>query len=141
MLIKLWYSWAKYYLDHLPAYTEQDATGSVDKDGAIITFSGPVTGLIPGMQVTGPGLSWTRPIRSRRTSRVTILKILSPTRIMLSQVARSASTSGMYSFKLQPLPAMPLTPADADLYQLDFSKETADPCAVLLSLPRQFMRS
>src|SRR5215470_7620547 len=58
-MYNIWYSWVKYYLDHLPAYTEYTniINGSVDQDGAYLTFDADRPALTPGMVVAGSGLN------------------------------------------------------------------------------------
>lgn len=58
-LLQLWYSWANYYVTHLPAgVTAQDIQkGTIAGGSRVLTFDASVTMplLVPGMVVNGPG--------------------------------------------------------------------------------------
>jgi hypothetical protein len=123
VMIKLWYSWAKLYLDSTQSTPSQSVVGAVVKDGATLTFENAVSGLIEGMQVTGPGLD--NPDPANEQGGVTILAIAGDTNtnsVTLSQLARAdhpLSEKQIYTFvKPQPLPVTP-----ASLYTFDFSKD------------------
>jgi len=55
-MIKLWYSWVKIYLDSTAGTPSKSLAGAVTTNSATLTFGVAQTGLIEGMQVTGPGL-------------------------------------------------------------------------------------
>jgi hypothetical protein len=54
-MISLWYSWAKYYIDHSPVSGQQYSGTLTDR---VITLANPVSAntLVPGMKVTGKGI-------------------------------------------------------------------------------------
>lgn len=51
----LWYSWAKYYVDHVPSSPQNNLAGTISNDN-ILTLAAPNPGLVPGMAVTGAGV-------------------------------------------------------------------------------------
>ena len=61
-MIKLWYSWAQYYLTHWKDKTPSaptaptPITGSIEMMTATLTFNEAHPELVQGMAVTGPGL-------------------------------------------------------------------------------------
>ena len=61
-MIKLWYSWAQYYLAHWKDQTPSaptaptPITGSIEAMTATLTFNQAHPELVKGMAVTGPGL-------------------------------------------------------------------------------------
>src|SRR4029077_6481027 len=61
-MIKLWYSWAQYYLTHWKDKTPSAPTaptailGTIDAMTATLTFNEAHPELVKGMAVTGPGL-------------------------------------------------------------------------------------
>lgn len=57
VMLSLWYSWAKYYIDHTQLGSEQKYSGNLTSD-RVLTFKNPVLGntLVPGMKVTGNGI-------------------------------------------------------------------------------------
>ncbi|MBI1766469.1 MAG: hypothetical protein HYR56_34110 [Acidobacteria bacterium] len=124
-LIKLWYSWANYYLTQTQSTPPQTVRGAVTVNSATLTFSEPVTGLVEGMQVTGAGLNSPNP--GKETGGVTILALAADKKsVILSQLAREnhpLTENQMYTLvKPQPLP---LTPAS--LFTLDFSQDPKEP--------------
>ncbi|HMO65183.1 MAG TPA: hypothetical protein PKE47_08185, partial [Verrucomicrobiota bacterium] len=134
-MIRLWFSWANHYLKLTEDTSSQSVVGSVVTNAATLRFAAPVSGLVPGMQVTGPGLDNADPAREK--GGVVILSIASDRRsVVLSQLAREnhpLSEGRAYTFvKPQPLPATPST----GLYTLDFSKDPVEP----QRLPDEFAR-
>ncbi|MBN8249290.1 MAG: hypothetical protein J0L84_17825, partial [Verrucomicrobia bacterium] len=134
-LIQLWYSWAEYYLAQTRDVPTRRVQGSVSLDRATLTFAAPVSGLVEGMQVTGPGLDSPDPAREK--GGVVILAIASDKRsVVLSQLSREnhpLSDQRSYEFtRPQPLP---LTPAG--LYPLNFSKDRKEPSRVPLEFARK----
>ena len=139
-MIKLWYSWAKYYLDQTHSTPEQRLKGGVVRDTATLTFSARITELIEGeliegMQVTGPGLD--NPDATKEQGGVTILAIAADEKsVTLSQLAREThplSEGRMFTFvKPQPLPVTP-----ARLHDLDFSKDPEEAARVPLEFAKK----
>jgi len=128
-MYNIWYSWVKYYLDHLPAYTEYTniINGSVDQDGAYLTFDADRPALIPGMVVAGSGLNGA----GNETTPVTIVKVISNRKVMLSQLATAtfANFSGQYTItKPIPLPTMDVGhPAlQPTSFTMDFNTQDSD---------------
>ena len=134
-MIKLWYSWAKYYLDQTHRTPSQTLEGGVVTDTAALTFSAAATGLIEGMQVTGPGLD--NPDSTKEQGGVTILAIAADKKsVTLSQLARHThplSERQMFTFvKPQPLPVTP-----ERLHDLDFSKDPKEDARVPLEFAKK----
>jgi hypothetical protein len=126
-LINLWFSWANHYLN-LPATkqaVEKSIVGSVAFESPTLTFTGSQSGLIQGMQVTGPGLPDPDPSKFR--GGVIILEIAEDGRsVLLSQIASASHPIGegkVYTFK----PPQPITPTPAGTYTFNFSSDTPDP--------------
>lgn len=124
-LIKLWYSWVDHYLDATKNTPSQSIVGAVINNKARIFFTAPQTGLIEGMQVTGPGLPDPNPARER--GGVVILAIAddkkSVTLSQLSDETHPISEQRVYKFvKPQPLPSTP-----ANVFNFDFSKDPVNP--------------
>ena len=127
-LIKIWYSWAKVYLDATAATPSKSFAGAVTQNSATLSFGVAQNGLIEGMQVTGPGLP--NPDPSQLKGGVVILAISADKRsVTLSQLSSETHTIGenkTYTFvKPQPLPSTP-----ASLLTLNFSSDPADPSRV-----------
>lgn len=132
-MITIWYSWAQYYLDNMPASTQATFSGSVTKGNPILNFGTPREGLIPGMTVTGTGLP--NADAAKKVGPVVILNIAEDKRsVMLSQLP-SVSASGNFTF--QPPQPLQESPARADLLALDFSKDPADPSRDPLEFSKQ----
>ena len=79
-MINLWYTWAKYYVDHIQSTPAPDQPGdSLTTDpknpNNVIKLKSPVTGLIPGMLVTGSSTSGILPRRADGSGATTILSI------------------------------------------------------------------
>jgi hypothetical protein len=124
-LIRVWFSWANHYLALTAGTASQTAVGAVVTNSATLRFGAPVGGLVPGMQVTGPGLDNADPAREK--GGVVILQVAGDRRsVVLSQLARenhALAEGRTYAFvKPQPLPATP-----PDLYTFDFSENPAEP--------------
>ncbi len=124
-MIKLWYSWAKIYLDQTQNTQPQTLTGNVEKDKATLRFNSQTQGLVVGMQVSGPGLD--KRDSSPDTGGIVILEIAEDKRsITLSQLAKDTLSGGSYQFdKPQPLPVTP-----QDLHTFDFSKDPQEEARV-----------
>ena len=140
-MIKLWYSWAQYYLTHwkdntpgAPTASKQIA-GSIKANTATLTFNEEHPELVEGMAVTGPGLDDAQTEVGVHQGDAVILKIASKTTVILSQVVKTASTNAPFTFS----PPKPLlwTPTKAGdpgyplISDLQFSGEPAwhDPYA------------
>jgi len=97
-IVKLWYSWAQYYLAHwkdqtpsAPA-TPTPITGSIDAMTATLTFNEAHPELVKGMAVTGPGLDNAMTEVDRHQGDAVILQIASDKKsVILSQVANKTS--------------------------------------------------
>lgn len=134
-MIKLWYSWANYYLTQTQSTPTQAVNGAVAVDSATLTFSAPVNGLVEGMQVTGAGLD--SPDPSQEKGGVTILTIAADRKsVTLSQLARAnhpLSENQLYTFvKPQPLPVTPTS-----LFTLDFSQDPPEPARLPLEFAKK----
>lgn len=120
-MMKIWYSWAKYYLDHIVAPLQQTIAGTVKTNYPVLNFSAPQGNLVVGMSVTGPGLPNPDPGKSRGP--VVVLEIAQDEKsVTLSQLP-SGDFTGSYVFD----PPQPLqsSPPAADL--LDFANFPNDP--------------
>jgi len=131
-MIKIWYSWAKYYLDNTSATPTQTIPGSVVKNSATLTFGPAQNGLIVGMQVTGAGLP--NPDPGKLKGGVVILEIADDKKsVTLSQLASGNNQQETYTFqKPQPLPSTP-----ASVFTLNFSADPQDPSRVPLEFARK----
>ena len=103
-MIKLWYSWAQYYLAHWKDRTPgaptapTPITGSIEKNTATMTFNQAHPELVEGMAVTGPGLDDAQTEKGRHQGDALILQITTNKKsVILSQVADNASTSGPFT--------------------------------------------
>ena len=104
-MIKLWYSWAQYYLAHwkdrtpnAPAAPTQ-ILGSIDKTLATLSFKEEHPELVEGMAVTGPGLDNAQTEKDRHQGDAVILKIATDKKsVILSQVANTDSTDKPFTF-------------------------------------------
>lgn len=133
-MIQLWYSWVNQYLEQTQNTPEQNVVGAVATNQATLRFGAPVTGLIEGMQVTGPGLD--SPDPSQDKGGIIILAIAEDQQsVTLSQLAREnhpLSENQSYRFvKPQGLPATP-----AGLHAFNFSGDPAEPARV----PQEFSK-
>ena len=105
-MIKLWYSWAQYYLMHWKDKTPGAPTaptpiaGSIEKDEATLTFNEAHPELVKGMAVTGPGLDDAETEKGRHQGDAVILQIASDKKsVILSQVVNTASTNATFTFR------------------------------------------
>ena len=133
-MIKLWYSWAKYYLVHWKDKTQNAPTApttihhcSIDTMTATLTFATAHPELVEGMAVTGPGLDDAMTEVGKHQGDAVILEIASDKKsVTLSQVANKTSTDEDFTF--HPPKALLWTPATATdpgypLFVLDFSAD------------------
>jgi hypothetical protein len=104
-MIKLWYSWAQYYLMHWKEKTPGAPTaptaiaGSIAAMTATLTFNEAHPELVKGMAVTGPGLDNAMTEVGRHQGDAVILKIASDKKsVILSQVVNTASTNATFTF-------------------------------------------
>jgi hypothetical protein len=104
-MIKLWYSWAQYYLmhwkDHTPSAPTAPAAiaGSIEVMTAALTFNEAHPELVEGMAVTGPGLDNAMTEVGLHQGDAVILKIASDKKsVILSQVVNTASTNATFTF-------------------------------------------
>ena len=134
-MIKLWYSWAQYYLAHWKDNTPSaptaptPITGSIDANTATLSFSDPHPELVKGMAVKGPGLNDAQTEVGIHQGDAVILKIASDQKsVILSQVANIPSANATFIF--EPPEALLWTPTAATDPgypligdQFDFSKD------------------
>jgi hypothetical protein len=104
-MIKLWYSWAQYYLIHWKDKTPSAPTvptpivGSIEVMTATLTFNVAHPELVEGMAVKGPGLNNAMTEKGRHQGEAVILKIASDKKsVILSQVANITSTNATFTF-------------------------------------------
>ena len=103
-MIKLWYSWAQYYLAHWKDQTPSAPTGptpiagSIEMMTATLTFNEAHPELVQGMAVTGPGLDNAETEKGRHQGDAVILQIASDKKsVILSQVVNTASTNATFT--------------------------------------------
>ena len=118
-LTDLWYAWA----DH---YVKRHQVAPVTVDGSIngtdSTLNVDTTNLVVGMQVTGSGIPAAP--AGMPWAGASVLKILGPTSVMLSQLSTAAGGSGSYVFSApQPVQRSAEVPAYG---QLDLTFAPAD---------------
>ena len=105
-MIKLWYSWAQYYLTHWKDQTPSaptaptPITGSIDAMTATLTFNKRnYPELVQGMAVTGPGLNNAQTEKGIHQGDAVILQIAGNKKsVILSQVVATASTNATFTF-------------------------------------------
>ena len=143
-MIRLWYSWAQYYLMHwkdktpCPPCALTAATpilGSNQAATATLTFNEPHRELVKGMAVTGPGLDNAQTEKGVHQGDAVILDIASDHKsVVLSQVMIPSSTNQLFTFS--PPKALlwtPTTTEDAgypligDQFQFSNEPERHDP--------------
>jgi hypothetical protein len=97
-MIRLWYSWAQYYLTHWKDKTPNAPTspktilGSMDAMTATLTFNEAHNELVEGMAVEGPGLDNAQTEVGKHQGDAVILEIASDKKsVILSQVVATAS--------------------------------------------------
>jgi hypothetical protein len=129
-MIKLWYSWAQFYLAHWKGLMEERRiAGSIDKNTATLTFNEAHPELVEGTAVKGPGLddALTEPGTTKMDMHqglAVILQIASDKKsVILSQVVNKDSKPATFTFL--PPKENPLlhSPAKENLYRFDFSDE------------------
>jgi hypothetical protein len=105
-MIKLWYSWAQYYLAHWRARTPDaptgptPITGSIEKNTATMYFNQAHPELVEGMAVTGPGLDDAMTEKGLHQGDALILQITTDKKsVILSQVANQTSTNGRFTVR------------------------------------------
>ncbi|MBX3734199.1 MAG: hypothetical protein KF791_16610 [Verrucomicrobiae bacterium] len=134
-MIRTWYSWAEYYRAQTRDVPAQTLTGGVGTDQATLSFASPVSGLVEGMQVTGPGLDRADPGRDQGG---VIVLAIAPDRqsVILSQLARTnhpLSEARQYTF----IPPQVLPDTPTHLFSFDFTNDPVEPSRV----PLEFSRS
>ena len=104
-LIRLWYSWAQYYLTNwksknpLAPTSPVQIAGSMNAEEATISFKDPQPTLVEGMAVTGLGLDNANTDSGPHQGDAVILEISSDKKsVIVSQVAREASSNAPYTF-------------------------------------------
>ncbi len=131
-MIRLWYSWAQYYLKHWKDNTPRAPTaptaiaGSIKVMTATLTFNVAHPELVKGMAVTGPGLANAMTERGPHQGDAVILKIASDQKsVILSQVANQTSTNASFTFS--PPKSLLWTPTATKLFgdKFRFSNEPA----------------
>ena len=136
VMIRLWYSWAQYYLAHWKDQTPSapttptPITGSIDVNTATLSFNNAHPELVNGMAVTGPGLDDAMTEVGIHQGNAVILKIASDRKsVILSQVANKTSTNE--AFTVHPPQSLLWTPTAIGapgyplLDQFQFSTESA----------------
>jgi hypothetical protein len=105
-MIKLWYSWAQYYLAHWKDRTAgaptgpTPITGSIEKNTATMFFNQAHPELVEGMAVNGPGLDDAETEKGRHQGDALILQITTDKKsVILSQVANKTSTSETFTVR------------------------------------------
>ena len=103
-MIRLWYSWAQYYLAHWKDHTPGAPTspksiaGSLEKDTGTLTFTTAQRELVKGMAVTGPGLDDAQTEKGIHQGNAIILEIAGDKKsVILSQVANKNSTNATFT--------------------------------------------
>ena len=103
-MIRLWYSWAQYYLAHWKDQTPAapmaptPITGSLDVDTGTLTFNVAHPELVKGMAVTGPGLDDAMTEIGIHQGDAVILEIGSDKKsVILSQVANKTSANATFT--------------------------------------------
>jgi hypothetical protein len=113
-MIRLWYSWAQYYLKHWndgkpnAPTKETPIIGSIKENTGTLTFTQPHPELVKGMAVKGPGLDDAQTEKGVHQGDALILEIAGDT-VILSQVANK--TSDKAEFKVRPPQSLLYTPA------------------------------
>jgi hypothetical protein len=117
-MIKLWYSWAQYYLAHWKDHTPTAPTSATPITAsnkaatATLTFNEAHPELVKGMSVTGPGLDNAQTEVGVHQGDAVILQIASDQKsVTLSQVMIPSSTNQPFSFS--PPKALLWTPSAA----------------------------
>ncbi len=117
-MIKLWYSWAQYYLAHWKDKNPSAPTAptpivaSNEAATATLTFNEAHPELVAGMAVTGPGLDSAQTEVGVHQGDAVVLKIASDQKsVVLSQVMIPASTNQTFTFS--PPKALLWTPSAA----------------------------
>jgi hypothetical protein len=105
-MIRLWYSWAQYYLAHWKDRTPgaptgpTPITGSIEKNTATMRFDRAHPELVEGMAITGPGLDDAMTEDGPHQGDAVILQITTDKKsVILSQVANQTSTNGRFSVR------------------------------------------
>jgi hypothetical protein len=118
-MIKLWFSWAQYYMAHWKDQTPGAPTaptailGSIEAMTATLAFNEPHPELVKGMAVTGPGLDDAQTEVGPHRGDAVILAIASDkSSVILSQVPATGSTNA--TFKLTPPQLLFWTPTAGD---------------------------
>jgi hypothetical protein len=124
-MIKLWYSWAQYYLAHWKGPSaETRIAGSIDKNTATLTFNEEHPELVEGMAVKGPGLDDAMTEVDMHQGLAVILQIASDKKsVILSQVVNKDSKPAIFTFLPPKENPLLYSPAKENLYRFDFSKE------------------
>ncbi|MBV8485224.1 MAG: hypothetical protein JO077_20455 [Verrucomicrobia bacterium] len=114
-MIKLWYSWAQYYLTHWKDNTPSAPTdpttilASIDQETATLKFNEAHPELVEGMAVTGPGLDDAQTEVGKHQGDAVILEIASDKKsVILSQVVAKGEGSTNQPFGFLPPEKNPL---------------------------------
>jgi hypothetical protein len=126
-MIKLWYSWAQYYLAHSGTPAAATIVGSIEAMTATLSFNEPHPELVKGMAVGGPGLDDAMTEMGRHQGDAVVLEIAADHKsVILSQVANISSRNGSFTFSPpKPLLWTPTVEGDPGypLIQFQFSSE------------------
>lgn len=148
-MIRLWYSWAQYYLAHWTEGTPGAPTSptpiiaSNEAMTATLTFNAPHPELVKGMAVTGPGLDNAQTEVGVHQGNALILEINDDGKsVVLSQVMAPASTNASFTFSPpQALLYTPTTAADPGYPifggQLNFAADPSEPWHVPFAFSQQ----
>jgi hypothetical protein len=128
-MIRLWYSWAQYYLAHWKDKTPTQIQGSIEVMTATLTFNEAHPELVEGMAVKGPGLDNAMTEVGLHQGDAVILEIASDQKsVILSQVANTASTNAPFTFSPpKPLLWTPKKEGDPGYPLITFSFPTEAP--------------
>lgn len=131
-MIRLWFSWAKYYAAHWrdghnDAPTgDVSITGSIDTMTATLRFTEKHPELVRGMSVTGPGLTGLQTEVDPQQGPPVILEIAKDEKsVVLSQLANATSSGGSYTFSPPSMASLLWVPQPGEpgypLIDFDFS--------------------
>jgi len=137
-MIRLWYSWADYYIAHwrdgatTPPPTDPVAIPASNAAmTAVLTFSSPHPELVKGMAVSGPGLDNAQTEVGVHQGKAVILQIADDhTSVVLSQVMATASSNASFTFSP---PQQLLYPINVESdpgyprFTFDFSGDPSEP--------------
>ena len=98
-MANLWYSWANYFVLNNKGKAQSGVLGSTDATN-VLTLDNPPTNLVPGMAVSGPGIS-TNPANGK-----TIILSIKGNVLNLSQIVTVSPAHSSYKFDLPTMAAI-----------------------------------